>query len=127
VKLEPTPSQTVGPFFTIGLCREEQTAVVPDGSLRVTGHVLDGNGEPVADALIELWQPEGWARCGTDAAGRFEFVTEAPADGYADVMVFARGLLRHLVTRCDLTSPEEGLVRFDIHLQGDLETEFFDV
>jgi protocatechuate 3,4-dioxygenase, alpha subunit len=127
VKLEPTPSQTVGPFFTIGLCREEQTAVVPDGSLRVTGHVLDGNGEPVADALIELWQPEGWARCGTDAAGRFEFVTEPPADGYADVMVFARGLLRHLVTRCDLTSPEEGLVRFDIHLQGDLETEFFDV
>ena len=81
----------------------------------------------MADALIELWQPEGWGRCGTDADGRFEFVTEAPADGYADVMVFARGLLRHLVTRCELTSAEDGVVQFDIHLQGDSETEFFDV
>ena len=125
--LEPTPSQTVGPYFTIGLCREQQNEVVPGGSVRLIGHVLDGNGEPVADALIELWQPEGWGRCGTDPAGRFEFVTETPADGYADVMVFARGLLRHLVTRCELTSAEDGIVKFDIHLQGASETEFFDV
>jgi protocatechuate 3,4-dioxygenase alpha subunit len=122
-----TPSQTVGPYFTIGLCRETQHEIVSGGSLRVAGRVLDGNGEPVADALIELWQPNGWGRCGTDAEGRFEFVTDAPDDGYADVMVFARGLLRHLVTRCDLTRSQDGVVRFDIHLQGEQENLFFDV
>ena len=120
-----TPSQTVGPYFTIGLCRERQNDVVPDGSVHVVGHVFDANGEPVADAMIELWQPEGWGRCGTDAEGRFEFMTERPADGYADVMVFARGLLKHLVTRCEFGDGE--LVQFDIHLQGDQETAFFDV
>jgi protocatechuate 3,4-dioxygenase alpha subunit len=120
-----TPSQTVGPFFTIGLCRGRQNEVVPGGSVRVVGHVLDGNGEPVADALIELWQPEGWGRCGTDATGSFEFLTTRPADGYADVIVFARGLLKHLVTRCEFGDDE--IVHFDVHLQGEQETAFFDV
>jgi protocatechuate 3,4-dioxygenase, alpha subunit len=123
--LEPTPSQTVGPFFTIGLCRERQNDVVPGGSVHVVGHVFDGNGEPVADALIELWQTEGWGRCGTDAAGRFEFLTERPAEGHADVIVFARGLLKHLVTRCEFG--DEDVLQFDIHLQGEQETPFFDV
>jgi protocatechuate 3,4-dioxygenase alpha subunit len=120
-----TPSQTVGPYFTIGLCRERQNDVVPGGAVHVVGRVLDGNGEPVSDALIELWQPEGWGRCGTDAEGRFEFLTERPADGYADVMVFARGLLKHLVTRCEFG--DEDVVQFDVRLQGDGETVFFDV
>jgi protocatechuate 3,4-dioxygenase, alpha subunit len=123
--LEPTPSQTVGPFFTIGLCRDSQNEVVEGGSVRVVGHVLDGNAEPVSDALIELWQPEGWGRCGTDAEGRFEFVTEQPAAGYADVMVFARGLLRHLVTRCQFGGGD--VVQLEIRLQGDGETAFYDV
>ena len=117
-----TPSQTVGPFFTIGLCRERQNEVVPGGSIRVVGQVLDGNGVAVNDALIELWQPEGWGRCSTDEDGRFEFVTERPEGGYAEVMLFARGLLRHLVTRCDLSDGD--VVEFDIRLQ---EHEFFDV
>jgi len=120
-----TPSQTVGPYFTIGLCRERQNEVVPGGSVHVVGHVLEGTGEPVADALIELWQPEGWGRCGTDAEGRFEFLTERPADGYADVIVFARGLLKHLVTRCEFG--EGDVVQFDVRLQGEQETAFFDV
>jgi protocatechuate 3,4-dioxygenase, alpha subunit len=120
--LRPTPSQTVGPYFTIGLCREPQNEIVPGGSVRVIGRVLDGNGEPVNDGLLELWQPEGWGRCGTDAEGRFEFVTERPAEGFAEVMVFARGLLRHLVTRCQFTDGD--VVRLDIDLQGH---EFFDV
>ncbi len=120
-----TPSQTVGPYFTIGLCRERQNEVVRGGSVRVVGRVLDGNGEPVSDALIELWQPGGWGRCGTDAEGRFEFLTERPADGYADVMVFARGLLKHLVTRCEFG--DDDVVQFDVRLQGDGETVFFDV
>jgi protocatechuate 3,4-dioxygenase alpha subunit len=120
-----TPSQTVGPYFTIGLCRERQNEVVPGGSVHVVGRVLDGNGEPVSDALVELWQPEGWGRCGTDAEGRFEFLTERPADGYADVMVFARGLLKHLVARCEFN--DDDVVQFDVRLQGDGETVFFDV
>jgi protocatechuate 3,4-dioxygenase, alpha subunit len=120
-----TPSQTVGPYFTIGLCRERQNEIVRGGSVYVVGRVLDGNGEPVSDALVELWQPEGWGRCGTDAEGRFEFLTERPADGYADVMVFARGLLKHLVTRCEFG--DDDVVQFDVRLQGDGETVFFDV
>jgi protocatechuate 3,4-dioxygenase alpha subunit len=120
-----TPSQTVGPYFTIGLCRERQNEVVPGGSVNVVGHVLDGNGDPVGDALVELWQPEGWGRCGTDAEGRFEFLTERPADGYADVMIFARGLLKHLVTRCEFG--DDSVVQFDVRLQGDGETAFFDI
>ena len=146
-----TPSQTVGPFFTIGLCREQQNEVVAGGSVRLVGRVLDGEGEPVPDALVEVWQPgdDGtrFGRCGTDADGRFEFVTERPSDGYADVIVFARGLLRHLVTRCyfdDLddavlaaldpderatliAQPDGEALRFDIRLQGDHQTVFFAV
>src|SRR4029453_13141499 len=90
-----TPSQTVGPFFAIGLCRESQNEVVPGGSVRIVGRVLDGQGDPVPDAVVELWQQADggtrWGRCGTDAEGRFDFVTERPQDGVADVMVFARG------------------------------------
>jgi protocatechuate 3,4-dioxygenase, alpha subunit len=146
-----TPSQTVGPFFSIGLCRETQAELVPGGSVRIAGRVLDGAGEPVPDAVVELWQQgeDGtrWGRCGTDAEGRFEFVTERPPDGVADMIVFARGLLRHLVTRCyfpgasddvlETLEPErretlvardeDGALRFDVHLQGDRETVFFAV
>jgi protocatechuate 3,4-dioxygenase alpha subunit len=146
-----TPSQTVGPFFAIGLCRRAQNEVVPAGSTRIVGRVLDGAGEPVPDAVVELWQQgdQGtrWGRCGTDADGRFEFVTERPPDGVADVIVFARGLLKHLVTRCYfpgatdevlerlgseeretlLACDEHGVLRFDIRLQGERETVFFAV
>ena len=146
-----TPSLTVGPFFAIGLCREAQNEVVPGGDVRIVGRVLDGAGDPVPDAVVELWQQgeEGtqWGRCGTDAEGRFEFVTACPAHGVADVIVFARGLLKHLVTRCyfpdasddvlEALEPgdretlvareEEGVLRWDVRLQGDEQTVFFAV
>jgi protocatechuate 3,4-dioxygenase alpha subunit len=157
-----TPSQTVGPFFSIGLCREPRNEIVPGGRVRIVGRVLDGADDPVPDAVVELWQPaEGgtrWGRAGTDGEGAFEFVTEKPPaeDGAApaiDVLVFARGLLRHLVTRiyfpdepetnasdpllCALepsrretlvARPErDGTLRFDIHLQGARETVFLDL
>jgi protocatechuate 3,4-dioxygenase alpha subunit len=55
-----TPSQTVGPFFSIGLSGEGENVLVSDGvagdRIRLVGRVLDGDGKPVGDALIELWQ-----------------------------------------------------------------------
>jgi protocatechuate 3,4-dioxygenase, alpha subunit len=154
-----TPSQTVGPFYAIALCREPQSEIVPGGSLRIAGHVLDGAGEPVPDAVVEVWQAGSdgtrWGRCGTDETGRFEFKTEKPTSvaGEApsvDVIVLARGLLKHLVTRiyfpdepsanaADLVlssleprdretliaAQEDGELRFDIYLQGEQQTVFF--
>jgi protocatechuate 3,4-dioxygenase, alpha subunit len=158
---ELTPSQTVGPFFSIGLARDDRSEVVPGGGVRIVGRVLDGVGEAVPDAVVELWQPgeagTRWGRCGTDREGRFAFVTEKPpaADGEApciDVQVFARGLLRHLSTRIYfpdeqeanerdpvlsalapddretlVAREEDGALRFDVRLQGDRQTVFFDV
>jgi protocatechuate 3,4-dioxygenase, alpha subunit len=98
-----TPSQTVGPYFAIGLPWEGgPTAVPPDtpGAITITGMVYDGRGEAVPDSLIETWQadPEGrfpdlrghggasqlpgfrgFARFGAeDGDGRFEIVTVKP-------------------------------------------------
>ena len=183
-----TPSQTVGPFFHIGLPAPVTSELVPPyqaDAVRVVGTVFDGAGEPVNDALLEIWQanqagryahPEdtrdhlpreddfkGFGRCATDAEGRFEFVTvkpgPVPAAGegmqapHIAVSVFARGLLKRVVTRvyfpdeaeANETDPvlsaisdpdvrstlvareEGGVLRFDIHLQGERETAFFSV
>jgi protocatechuate 3,4-dioxygenase alpha subunit len=98
-----TPSQTVGPYFAIGLPWAEgpyAVAAGTPGSIRITGVVYDGNGDPVPDSLIETWQadPEGrfadlhghgggselegfrgFARCGSeDGDGSFEIVTVKP-------------------------------------------------
>jgi len=127
--MESTPSQTVGPFFDYALPYRGGEWLVSAGdpdAIRIAGAVLDGEGEPVDDALVEIWQanrhgryrhPEdghvglpledgftGFGRCPTDADGRFEFVTVKPGAtaGQAPhiaVCVFARGLLRHLYTR----------------------------
>jgi protocatechuate 3,4-dioxygenase, alpha subunit len=138
----PTPSQTVGPFFNIGMPGEPPA----DGPLRISGTVRDGEGAPVPDALIETWQPGSRAfhRAETDAQGRYEVVTDEPGEDFILVAVFARGLLKHLVTRIyfalDDVPPEfprretlvaepagEGAWTFDIRLQGESETVFFDV
>jgi protocatechuate 3,4-dioxygenase, alpha subunit len=63
-RLPLTPSQTVGPFFAIALPWTDGPHVVPDGTpgaITVFGFVLDGEGEPVPDALVETWQaaPDG--------------------------------------------------------------------
>ena len=100
---ETTPSQTVGPFFAIGLPWEAGPLVVPPetpGAIKIAGTMHDGQGEPVPDLLIETWQadPEGrfadlhghggpsalpgfrgFARCGAeDGDGRFEIFTVKP-------------------------------------------------
>src|SRR6266545_1434790 len=124
-----TPSQTVGPYYAIGLCRRPENELVPPdepGAVELTGQLLDGEEMPVSDGLIELWDAGArrWGRCGTDAGGRFSFVV-SPAPHY-EVFVFARGLLRHQLTRVYFADAEEnGALRFDIRLQGDRETVFF--
>jgi protocatechuate 3,4-dioxygenase, alpha subunit len=142
--MRPTPSQTVGPYFAIGM-PWEAGPVADAGGVRVEGRVLDGNGDPLPDALIETWDRHAgaFARCATDDDGHWAVVV--PDAPYIDVHVFARGLLRHLTTRICIAEgtvpdgvPEDRRVtllasrtddgyRFDIRLQGPGETAFFDV
>jgi protocatechuate 3,4-dioxygenase alpha subunit len=132
-----TPSQTVGPFFTIGLCRRAENELDP-GGVELAGELLDGQGETIPDGVIELWEPAGrrWGRCGTDDAGRFHFLVPRDARRL-EASVFARGLLRHQLTRIYLDgdgAEDETLVarrdgeafRFDIRMQGDRATLFFE-
>ncbi len=132
-----TPSQTVGPFFSFGLCAQPQNEL-PGGSVRVEGQVFDGGGAPIPDAMIEIWDPHhGFGRCGTDVDGRFGFRVPAGASRF-DVMLFARGLLKPALTRLYLSGEdaedptmlahaEHGGFRFDVHLQGDRATAFFEL
>ena len=103
MSLQQTTSQTVGPYFSIGLSPRYVDNLAPEGvtgeRVTVVGRVLDGNRMPVNDALIELWQanahgkydhPEdtqdkpldpyfrGYGRVATDDEGRFRFVTIKP-------------------------------------------------
>ncbi|MBK1668885.1 protocatechuate 3,4-dioxygenase subunit alpha [Rhodovibrio sodomensis] len=135
-----TPSQTVGPFFAYGLVPGQYGYPLPDpvgadltGSdvagprIWLTGRVLDADGAPVDDALVEIWQADadgrlptraglgggnrpgfrGFGRCGTgtDPESRFVFRTVKPgavaagAAPHVSLVVFARGLLNHLFTR----------------------------
>src|SRR5262249_58649807 len=63
-----TPSQTVGPFFAFALPREGQEVLFTDATrgerIIIEGRVLDGDGAPLDDALIEIWQ--------ANAAGRYD-------------------------------------------------------
>ncbi len=132
-----TPGQTVGPFFGLSLPYRDGPQLVPPGdprAVRLHGRVLDGAGEPVPDALLELWQPDpdgtvlrqpgslhrdgwtftGWGRGATDAAGQWSFSTlrpGAPRPGAAPffaLTVFARGLLDRLWTRIYLPGDDAG-------------------
>src|ERR1700677_613060 len=62
---EVTPSQTVGPYFAIGVPFDGGNLIVPEGTagaIRITGTIYDGRGEIVPDHLIEFWQPDGEGR-----------------------------------------------------------------
>jgi protocatechuate 3,4-dioxygenase alpha subunit len=128
-----TPSQTVGPYFRIGeewLYHADLTGGAEGPRLTVSGRVLDGDGKPVEDALLEIWHadprgryPEvssrpglaGFGRVATDDRGAFSFTVRKPGrvpgpEGtlqapHLALNVFMRGLLRHLVTR--LYFPDE--------------------
>ena len=192
-KLRQTPSQTVGPYFAYGLSPEqygyqqELTSIagsqmaegdIEGHRIRVEGRVFDGNGNPISDALIEIWQADsmgryahpadprgsnntfkGFGRCGTgtDPRNRFWFDTIKPGKVDAEqaphlnVIVSMRGMLLHAFTRIYFadepanatdkvlrlvpaerrntliaTPAGSNVYRFDIHMQGDNETVFFD-
>lgn len=187
MKRHATTSQTVGPFYELGLqwlCREDFAGPnVPGERVTIAGKVLDGEGQPVPDALLEIWQADaagqyarnedgqqspregfsGFGRVMTRDDGSFRFRTIKPGrvagpDGklqapHLVVSVFCRGLLRRLVTRIyfpgeqpnmedfALARVEEarrrtliarrgagaGELEWDVVLQGDGETVFFDV
>ncbi|RIH83011.1 protocatechuate 3,4-dioxygenase subunit alpha [Calidithermus roseus] len=124
-----SPSQTVGPFFHFGLVREGGNILADEEALGerivIRGRVLDGEGVPVDDALVEIWQADalghfrhpadphhaqadpnfrGFGRSATVGEG-FCFHTVKPGPigqnpvPYINVRVFARGMLTHAVTR----------------------------
>jgi protocatechuate 3,4-dioxygenase alpha subunit len=136
-----TPSQTVGPFFAYGLTSNGKydwndaftnNLVSPDTSgerIRIEGRVFDGDGAPVPDCMLEIWQADaqgrfsdpqdqralpnssfkGFGRCGTDGNGGYAFDTIKPGmvpdpDGQPQaphilVAIFARGMLLQNYTR----------------------------
>jgi protocatechuate 3,4-dioxygenase alpha subunit len=184
-----TPSQTVGPFFAPALIEAGAEKLVREETrgerVTIEGRVIDGDGAPVTDAMLEIWQANaegrydhpdddqeklldaafhGYGRVATDARGEFRFHTIKPGpvpgvDGalqapHINVSIFARGLLKRLVTR--IYFPDEPLnandtvlssvprerrptmiarwtdstqskLRFEVILQGAHETVFLDI
>jgi protocatechuate 3,4-dioxygenase alpha subunit len=169
-----TSSQTIGPYWHL-LDDKDWADLTRFGAagptIRLIGTVRDGDGEPVGDACVEIWQADppaaddfpGFGRCATDADGNFRFVTlkpgPLPSRGNAlqaphiAIAIFARGLLKQLVTRAYfagealnesdpllamiddrtrratlIAEPVDAATwRLDIRLQGDGETVFLEV
>jgi protocatechuate 3,4-dioxygenase alpha subunit len=126
-------SQTVGPFFHVGPARTDHlgrmaSADTPGEAMHLRVRVLDGDGVPVNDAMVELWQADtrgassappaageappsfsGFGRLATNDDGWCTFETIRPGAehgaedvhqaGHFTVCLFMRGLLRHLYTR----------------------------
>jgi protocatechuate 3,4-dioxygenase alpha subunit len=168
------PSQTIGPFFHLGLEWPEshKAGFAEKGApLVLSGTLIDGGDNPVGDALVETWQhsplgatpagaqgsarPHGFARVQTAQDGSFRIETLMPGGDVPsiDVSIFARGLLKPLRTRVYL-APEERVrgeallaplkgsprvktlvasrvsdseYHWNVRLQGDGETVFFDI
>jgi protocatechuate 3,4-dioxygenase alpha subunit len=136
--LKQTPSQTVGPYFAYGLCPEQYcfplkslfTPSVADREaagehIAIVGNVFDGEGKPIADAIIEMAQADatgryvetlsqvresgfrGFARVGTGTDTQARFVVDTVKPGktdpgsapHIDVIVLMRGMLLHAYTR----------------------------
>lgn len=126
--LGQTPSQTVGPFFGYALPYtggpDVAAAWHPD-AIRLHGTVSDGAGDPIPDAIVEIWHADasgrvitergsldrdghtvtGFGRAAVDRAGHYDFstikpgATRADAAPYVLMTIFARGLTHHLFTR----------------------------
>jgi protocatechuate 3,4-dioxygenase alpha subunit len=134
---EPTPGQTVGPFFAFGTVYPKMHEVAfphSAGSVVLGGTLSDGAGAPIPDGLVEIFGADsdgtvprgrgsrrrddhtftGFGRSATTDEGRFEFWTRNPGsiDGEAPffaVVVFARGLPDKLHTRIYLPDDQDKL------------------
>jgi protocatechuate 3,4-dioxygenase alpha subunit len=101
-----TPSQTVGPYFRIGLYSDNEvyprlftgelaTPEVSGERIRIEGTVYDGAGDPIPDCMLEVWQADsegryrtregswndgftGFGRVGTDEVGQYAIDTIMP-------------------------------------------------
>lgn len=125
-----SPSQTVGPFFHNALIHGGENILVNDLTsgprILLTGQVLDGDGQPIPDAMVEIWQADangyfnhendphqakadphfhGFGRADTVNNGRYTFKTIKPGiisghvTPFVNVHIFARGMLIHAMTR----------------------------
>jgi protocatechuate 3,4-dioxygenase alpha subunit len=176
-----TASQTAGPYWHLidfpewaDLTRADgPNAGVAGERISLTGRITDGDGAPAPDALVEVWQAgpdgqyeagfHGFGRCATDSDGRFRFATVKPGPvpglgnalqaPHITIAIFARGLMKHVITRAyfagealNATDPVLTLVQdparratllakpgaagewtLDIVLQGANETVFLDI
>lgn len=176
-----TAHQTAGPYWHMidfpewaDLLRADGPNAGAEGErITLTGRITDGDGAAVVDGLVEIWQAgpdgayeagfHGFGRCATDGEGRYRFTTikPGPVPGLGNatqaphitITLFARGLMRHVVTRAyfegealNATDPilamvedparratlvakpqGDGVWTLDIVLQGEGETVFLDV
>jgi protocatechuate 3,4-dioxygenase alpha subunit len=124
MSLQATTSQTVGPYLHIGLTPMTIENLAPAGvsgeRIAIEGRIVDGDGKPVNDALVEIWQADaggkygskefrGFGRSPTDDNGMFRFQTIKPGrvagpDGklqapHIAANIFMRGQLKQLVSR----------------------------
>jgi protocatechuate 3,4-dioxygenase alpha subunit len=193
--LKETPSQTVGPYFAYGLCPQQYdfdfkslfTANVvgpetPGEHITLIGRVIDGDGNAVFDAMLEISQVDangrypasreeiakdgfrGFARVGTGTDAQHRFIVHTVKPGvenageapHLNVIVMMRGMLTHTFTRIYFEdeaaanaadpvlsavpaarrdtliarrSEQAGSIvyTFDIRMQGEQETVFFDL
>lgn len=174
-----TPSQTVGPFFAYGLVPEQygydlknvfpMGLIEPDDPaprITLSGQVLDGDGNPVQDAMLEFFIDHGndapplMCRVGTGTNKQCQYSVDLPRPQslageapHIDVIITARGMLLHAITRVYLDDEQqanesdptlrqvpaerrhtliacthrEHLYHFDVRLQGNSETVFFEL
>jgi protocatechuate 3,4-dioxygenase, alpha subunit len=187
MSLQATTWQTVGPFFHIGLEHLDSNRIASPSEtgehFTIAGRVLDGVGQPIPDAVIEIWQADangeytgthlnfptghaaafsGFGRIPTDDHGRFSFTTVRPGrvlgphgalqSPHLAIRLMMRGLLRGLLTRmyfpsaslpadpvlqlvpeqrratliATLDSDQDATLIWNIEMQGERETVFFD-
>lgn len=175
MSLRASTSQTIGPYLRIGLewmvIEDIAAKDVAGERLSIQGRIVDGNGAPVNDAAVEVWQADsqgrydsafrGFGRSLTDEGGNFRFRTIKPGRvpgpqgrlqaPHLVVMIFMRGLLKQLLTRVYFPAepsnaddpvlalvPEarrgtlvaakkaDGVLEWNVVLQGANETVFFD-